>query len=142
MNSPELWGWSTGPLSIVFWGWEDAGGLGGRLERAPSVVHCDSNAACVSEYAPPCRRTSPGKEAKSVSGRFPGAIIAGDDKAPGLSVVHASGSVSKNSFIPKAQGRDLVGKTVKEKALAPKVEKPPVESAAVETGHGVPNISN
>jgi len=69
-------------------------------------------------------------------------VISGDDKAACLSVVHATGSVSKNSFIPKAHGCAHVGKTVKEKAAATTVEVPPVESVSVETGRGAPNISS
>jgi len=141
MNGPELWGWSTGPLSIAFWGWEDAGGLEGRLERAPRVVHSACIASGVSEYVRPCKRSNAGKEAKSVFGRTIGALTSGDGKAPGLSAVHAIGSVSKDSFIPKAHGRDRVDKTVKAEAAAQKVEKPQAVSAAVETGRGVPNTS-
>lgn len=35
---PELWGWSTSPLTLQFWGWEDAGVIQNIITGIPRVV--------------------------------------------------------------------------------------------------------
>lgn len=44
MANPQLWGLSTSPLTISFWGWEEAETLNGVISGIPRIVHVAAQA--------------------------------------------------------------------------------------------------
>lgn len=141
MNNPEFWGWSTGPLSMSFWGWEDAARLKGRVERAPGVVHASRLPGVAHKLERPCAHSTVARQMKCVLASYSGVAVVSPARVPGIAIVHSTCCLSNGRSIPKAQGHAFVEKVVKEKAASPSAQATSPACVMVGDKRGVTNIS-
>ncbi|MCC6503469.1 MAG: hypothetical protein IT362_10080 [Deltaproteobacteria bacterium] len=141
MNNPQFWGWSTGPLSIPFWGWEDAARLKGRFKRAPVVVHASLLPGVAHKLERPCAHSTAARQMKRVCASYSGVAVVSPAKAPGTSIVHSTCRLSNKRPITKTQCHAFVEKVVKEKAATASAQAASPVCVMVGDERGVPNIS-
>lgn len=118
MNHPEFWGWSTGPLTIHFWGWENAFILN-KLACAPRLVHDVRLPWVALEARRSCIVASVINAQKSVCGSSPGVTVADGAHVPGVCCEEFAQSVSCCRYTPKVQNNARFEKIVKWKAHVP-----------------------
>ena len=119
MTHPEFWGWSTGPLTIRFWGWENASDLKERFACAPRVVHGAQLPCVVLDLPRQCIVASVESPLISVLGYYQVVTVASAPQATGICCDEAAQLVSSGRAIPKVQNNPAVEKVVKGKALIP-----------------------
>lgn len=118
MAHPEFWGWSTGPLTIHLWGWENASDLNRRFARAPRLVQ-DVRLSCVAfEARQSCIAASGAIAQKSICGSYPGVIVV-NDHVPGVCCEEESAQSVSCRSTPKVQNNARVEKVVKWKVYIP-----------------------
>lgn len=139
MADPGLWGWSTAPLAIRFWGWENASDLK-RFPSAARVVHrCHLFWVAIDtpwQGIVASRAATP----KSVSDYHAGVIAAGGSQAAVVYSVQST-NLSNGCSTPELQKNASVGKVVKSNFQAPSpVGEWPV-AAFAEDHRPIPRIS-
>lgn len=118
MIHPEFWGWSTGPLTIHLWGWENASSLNERFACAPRLVHDVRLPGVALEVRRSCIVAFVASAPKSVCGSYPGVTVA-SDHVPGICCEDSAQLVSYCRSTPKVQNNACVEKVVKWKTLIP-----------------------
>lgn len=118
MTHPEFWGWSTGPLTIHLWGWENASDLNKRFSCAPRLVHAGQLPWVALDAARSCVVAAVASAPKSVCGSYTGVTVA-SDHVPGICCEESAQLVSCCRSMPKVQNNACVEKVVKWKALIP-----------------------
>jgi len=120
MTHPEFWGWSTGPLTIQFWGWENASDLKERFACPPRVVHGAQLPCAVLDIPRQCIVAAVESPLISVLGYYPVVTVASASQVAGICCEEAAQLVSSGRAIPKVQNDPAgVEKVVKGKALVP-----------------------
>lgn len=141
MNNPELWGFSTVPLTFPFWGWEDSSDLKRRFERAPSLVHPAQLSGVASGLAQARSVGAVISPLRSITASYSGVTVAGLVQVPSFSVVKTACCLSINGFTPKAQSHAFIDKVVKGQSRTPLAEAASRVCVRVDEKRGVPNIS-
>ncbi len=120
MVDPLLWGWSTTPITITFWGWEDAAGLANIITGVSRVVHAPVQAwkvvqgtpvsrvvpalfipkAVYTSFIPTVSRVE--TISKVVLSRETGKVIR-DERISRVQAVNATGKAVMGSGVPKVQ---------------------------------------
>lgn len=118
MNHPEFWGWSTAPLTIRSWGWENATELNDRFARSPRLVHAGQLPWVVLDAARSCIAASVEIPQKFVCGSYPGVIVVNDHVSCVCCEEESAQSVSSR-LTPKVQNKKCVEKIVKWMAHIP-----------------------
>jgi hypothetical protein len=116
MTRPELWGWSTAPLTIDLWGWEDASDKG-RLARAPRMVQAESLSWAVLDAPRSCAVVSVSGSSKSVRGYYHTVTVASASGVPSICCAQSAYGVSCGRATPKVHNSASVEKVVKGKSL-------------------------
>lgn len=119
MNHPEFWGWSTGPLTIHFWGWENASSLNGRFACAPRLVHDGQLPWMALEVRRSCIVASVTNAQKFVCGSSPGVTVASKAHVPAICREEPAHLVSCCRSTPKVQNNASIEKVVKWNAHIP-----------------------
>lgn len=119
MTHPEFWGWSTGPLTIQFWGWENASDLKERFACPPRVVHGQQLPCVALDLPRQCIVAAVESPLISVRGYYPVVTVASVPQVTGICCEEAAQLVSSGRAIPKVQNNPGVEKVVKGKALIP-----------------------
>lgn len=141
MNNPELWGFSTVPLTFPFWGWEDSADLKRRFERAPGLVHSAQSPGVASVPARQRTVAAVVSPLKFVCASYSGVTVAGFVQVPSFSIGKATRCLSNGGFTPKAQSCSCVEKVVQVKTHTPLTEAACPICVRVDEKRGVPNIS-
>jgi len=117
MAHPGLWGWSTGPLTIHFWGWENASSLNKRFQCAPRLVHAGQLPWVTLDEPRSCIVAAVTITPKSVCGSYPSRVtVASGAHVPGICREESAHLVSCCRSTPKVQNNACVEKVVKWKA--------------------------
>lgn len=114
VSRPELWGWSTGPLTIAFWGWEDSRGLL-RPHRGciPAITHtcqaqrvlkCWPSASAAVHFDSPVKFVQYAGQGLNAAGQ----------SSNGTPCITSSCSRRCGSHTAKALVNDATGKVIKE----------------------------
>ena len=141
MNNPELWGFSTVPLTFPFWGWEDSSDLKRRFERAPGLVHLAQAPGVASVLARERTVAAVVSPPKFACASYSGVTAAGFVQVPSCSIVKTTRHLSTKGFTPKAQNHAFVEKVVKGQARTPLTEAASPVCVRADEKRGVPNIS-
>lgn len=118
MTHPEFWGWSTGPLTIHFWGWENASSLKERFGCAPRLVHDVRLPWVALDETRSCIVASASTPPKSVRGSYPG-ITVSEAHVQGVCCEESAYLVSCCSSTPKTQNIVRVEKVVEQDTRIP-----------------------
>lgn len=119
MTHPEFWGWSTGPLTIRFWGWENASDLKGRFGCVPRVVHVEPLPWVALGLERFCVVASAASPPKYISASYSGITVASTGQVPGVCLTQSASGISSGRVTPKVQKNPCVEKIVKGKLLIP-----------------------
>lgn len=141
MIEPGLWGWSTGPLALHFWGWEDSRDINGAHAGSATLVHAESFPLIALKHEERCVIASGESPAKLAVASYSGVVVSCHDLAPAVSILRSACCLALGRPVQKAIDAACVGRVVRCSSPVSSVEAPPVVCASVEMDSLVPKIS-